>query len=57
MASNLLRRAKRFLERIAIGEIPLITDDRWLPNPIDVPSPDRHPTAVRPSHLLSTIRR
>ena len=35
MALNLLRCGRRLIERIRNGEIPLITDDRWLPNPTD----------------------
>ena len=35
MALDLRERCRRFRERIENGEISLITDDRWLPNPLD----------------------
>ena len=35
MIAGIRQRLTRFRERIETGDLRLITDDRWLPNPID----------------------
>jgi hypothetical protein len=45
MTSGIVQRFRRWLTRLGNGEISLIADDRWLPNPIDDPRFDRAETS------------
>jgi DNA-binding GntR family transcriptional regulator len=62
MAFDLRQRCRRFIEQIENGEISLITDDRWLPNPLDDLVEERlrvldgMPNIRQQDGLLSTIR-
>jgi hypothetical protein len=39
MASHLIQRCRRWLQRLWDGDVALITDENWLPNPIDAARP------------------
>jgi hypothetical protein len=36
VASHIVLRCKRWFQRLWAGEVVLISDENWLPNPIDI---------------------